>query len=114
MTTLKQNTLLAFGLAATLGLNAAYAQQSKHDGHHPDNAPAEQAAPQATQPKSQPGQKQGGMMEGMDHGKMQEMHDQHMGSGQMDHGMMGDKGMDKKPMTKDMPKGAEQGKSHDH
>ncbi len=109
MTTLKQNTLLAFGLAATLGLNAAYAQQSEHDGHHPENAPAEHAAPQATQPRPQPSQKQGGMMQGMDHEKMQEMHDQHMGSGQMDHGMMGNG-----KMQKDMPKGPAQGNPHDH
>jgi len=106
MKTLKQPTLLAFGLAATLGFNAAYAQQSEHDGHHPENTPAEQAAPQASQPK--PGQKQGGMMQGMDHDKMQEMHDQHMGSGHMDHGSMGNG-----KMQKDMPKGPEQGKPND-
>lgn len=110
MTTLKHTTLLAFGLAATLGLNAAYAQQSEHDGHHPENAPAEQAAPQATQPKPQPDQKQGGMMmEGMDHDKMKDMHDQHMGSGHMDDGMM-----DKGKTSGDAGQGADQGKSNDH
>ena len=109
MNTIKQHALLAFGLTAALSLNTAYAQQSEHDGHHPENAPAEQAAPQATQPKPQPGQKPGGMMQGMDHDKMQEMHDQHMGSDHMDHGMMG-----KDNASKDAAKGADQGKSHDH
>jgi len=98
MKTIKRTALLAFGLAATFGLNTAYAQ-SEHDGHHPANAPAEQAAPQASQPK--PGQQQGGMM--------QDMHDQHMGSGHMDHGSMGNG-----KMQKDMPKSSEQGKPHDH
>jgi len=49
MKTIKRTALLAFGLAAALSLNAAYAQ-SEQDGHHPANAPAEQAAPQASQP----------------------------------------------------------------
>jgi len=49
------------------------------------------------------------MMQGMDHDKMQDMHDQHMGSGHMDHGSMGNG-----KMQKDMPKGPEQGKQHDH
>jgi|TARA_Y100001951_G_scaffold93179_1_gene88579 uncharacterized protein involved in copper resistance len=106
MKTIKRTALLAFGLAAALSLNAAYAQ-SEQDGHHPANAPAEQAAPQASQPK--PGQKQGDMMQGMDHDKMQDMHDQHMGSDHMDHGSMGNG-----KMQNDLPKGAEQGKPHDH
>jgi len=106
MNTIKQQALLAFGLTAALSLNAAHAQ-SEHDGHHPADAPTEQAAPQASQP--QPGQQQGGMMQGMDHDKMQDMHDQHMGSGHMDHGSMGNG-----KMQKDMPKGSEQGKPHDH
>lgn len=105
MKTIKRTALLAFCLAATFGLNTAYAQ-SEHDGHHPA-APAEQAAPQANQPK--PGQKQGDMMQGMDHDKMQDMHDQHMGSGHMDHGSVGNG-----KMQKDLPKGSEQGKPHDH
>jgi len=49
------------------------------------------------------------MMQGMDHDKMQDMHDQHMGSDHMDHGSMGNG-----KMQKDLPKGAEQGKPHDH
>ncbi len=106
MKTIKRTALLAFGLAATFGLNTSYAQ-SEHDGHHPANAPAEQAAPRASQPK--PGQKQGDMMQGMDHDKMQDMHDQHMGSDHMDHGSMGNG-----KMQKDLPKGPEQGKPHDH
>jgi len=106
MNTIKLHALLAIGLTAALSLNAAYAQ-SEHDGHHPANAPAEQAAPQASQPK--PGQQQGGMMQGMDHDKMQDMHDQHMGSGHMDHASMGNG-----KMQKDMPKSSEQGKPHDH
>jgi len=106
MNTIKLHALLAFGLTTALSLNTAYAQ-SEHDGHHPANAPAEQAAPQASQPK--PGQQQGGMMQGMDHDKMQDMHDQHMGSGHMDHSSMGNG-----KMQKDMPKGPEQGKQHDH
>ncbi|KRW69359.1 hypothetical protein AO741_18640 [Pseudomonas sp. TTU2014-105ASC] len=106
MNKIKQHALLAFGLTAALSLNAAHAQ-SEHDGHHPADAPTEQAAPQASQPQS--GQQQGGMMQGMDHDKMQEMHDQHMGSGHMDHGSMGNG-----KMQKDMPKGSEQGKPHDH
>lgn len=106
MNKIKQHALLAFGLTAALSLNAAHAQ-SEHDGHHPADAPTEQAAPQASQPQS--GQQQGGMMQGMDHDKMQEMHDQHMGSGHVDHGSMGNG-----KMQKDMPKGSEQGKPHDH
>ncbi|MCQ4263522.1 hypothetical protein CXK91_17565 [Stutzerimonas stutzeri] len=106
MNKIKQHALLAFGLTAALSLNAAHAQ-SEHDGHHPADAPTEQAAPQASQPQS--GQQQGGMMQGMDHDKMQDMHDQHMGSGHMDHGSMGNG-----KMQKDMPKGSEQGKPHDH
>lgn len=106
MNKIKQHALLAFGLTAALSLNAAHAQ-SEHDGHHPADALTEQAAPQASQPKS--GQQQGGMMQGMDHDKMQDMHDQHMGSGHMDHGSMGNG-----KMQKDMPKGSEQGKPHDH
>ncbi|EXF44548.1 hypothetical protein BAY1663_03017 [Pseudomonas sp. BAY1663] len=105
MNTRKHNALLAFGLTATLNLGTAYAQ-SEHDGHHPQNAPAEQAAPQATLPK--PGQ--GGMMQGMDHDKMMQMHDEHMGKGQMmDHGNMGQGGM-----GNGMNKDAGQGKPHDH
>lgn len=65
MRTIQRTALLSFGLAATFGLNTAYAQ-SEHDGHHPANAPAEQAAPQ--------GEAQGGMMQGMDHDKMMQMH----------------------------------------
>lgn len=106
MNKIKQHALLAFGLTAALSLNVAHAQ-SEHDGHHPADAPTEQAAPQASQPQS--GQQQGGMMQGMDHDKMQDMHDQHMGSGHMDHGSMGNG-----KMQKDMPKGSEQGKPHDH
>jgi len=49
------------------------------------------------------------MMQGMDHDKMQDMHDQHMGSDHMDHGSMGNG-----KMQKDLPKGPEQGKPHDH
>lgn len=106
MKTLKQTALLAFGLAATLGLNAAYAQQSEHDRHHPENAPAEQAAPPATQAKPQ----QGGMMQGMNHDKMMQMHEEHMGEGQMmDHGNMGNG-----QMNKGMPKDAGKGNPHDH
>ena len=106
MNTIKHHALLAFGLTAALSLNTAHAQ-SEHDGHHPADAPTEQAAPQASQPQS--GQQQGGMMQGMDHDKMQDMHDQHMRSGHMDHGSMGNE-----KMQKDMPKGSEQGKPHDH
>ena len=105
MKTLKRTTLLALGLAASLGLNAVQAQQSEHDGHHAENDPAEQATPQTTQPKTQ----QGGMMQGMDHDKMKDMHEQHMGNGHMDHGGMGGGSVDK-----DMPKDAEQGNPHAH
>ncbi len=52
MKTLKHTTLLALGLAASLGLNAVQAQQSENDGHHAENDPAEQATPQTTQPKT--------------------------------------------------------------
>lgn len=106
MNKIKQHALLALALTAALSLNVAHAQ-SENDGHHPADAPTEQAAPQASQPQS--GQQQGGMMQGMDHDKMQDMHDQHMGSGHMDHGSMGNG-----KMQKDMPKGSEQGKPHDH
>ncbi|WBL61678.1 hypothetical protein LQF05_07140 [Stutzerimonas stutzeri] len=102
MKTLKHTTLLALGLAASLGLNAVQAQQSEHDGHHAENDPSEQAS---TQPKTQ----QGGMMQGMDHDKMKDMHEQHMGNGHMDHGGMGGGSVDK-----DMPKDAEQGNPHAH
>ncbi|WP_313027297.1 hypothetical protein [Pseudomonas lopnurensis] len=106
MNTFERNALLAFGLIAALNLGSAYAQ-SEHDDHHPQNAPAEQAAP----PK--PGQ--GSMMQGMDHDRMMQMHDEHMGNGQMmDHGDMGDSGMGNGPMSKDMPKDAGQGTPHDH
>jgi len=99
MNTIKLHALLAFGLTTALSLNTAYAQ-SEHDGHHPANAPAEQAAPQASQPKAQGG------MQGMDHDQMMQMHDQHMGNGQMmDHDGA---------MPKDMPKPAEKGNQHAH
>ena len=49
------------------------------------------------------------MMQGMDHDKMKDMHEQHMGNGHMDHGGMGGGSVDK-----DMPKGAEQGNPHAH
>jgi hypothetical protein len=102
MKTIQRTALLAFGLAAMFSLNAAYAQESEHDGHHPENAPAEQAAPQ--------GGAQGGMMQGMDHDKMMQMHKEHMGDGKMmDHGSMGNG-----QMNKDMPKDAGQGNPHDH
>lgn len=104
MTTFKQSALLAFGLFAALQLSAAPAQ-SEHDGHHPENAPSTEAAPRGTQPKPQ----QGDMMRGMDHGKMMQMHDEHMGNGHMDHGNMGSG-----KMHQNMPKGAEQGQQHDH
>lgn len=115
MNAIKQTTLLAFGLAATLSLGIAHAQQSEHDGHHPANAPAEQAAPPATQSKPQGG------MQGMDHDKMMQMHDQHMGNGQMmdhqnmGHGQMMDHGnMGQGTPQKDMPKDAEKGNPHAH
>lgn len=140
MNTIKQHALLAFGLIAALQLGTAQAQ-SEHAGHHAENAPAAQASPRATQPHHEgmdPRQmremheqhmsdpqmrklheqhmsdpkmreKHERMMQGMDHDKMQEMHKEHRGSGHMDHGDMG-----KGPMSKDMPKGAEQGKPHDH
>lgn len=93
MKTFKQNALLACALATTLGLSVAQAQQSEHDGHHPDNAPAQQAAPRAKQAKPQSGM-QGGAMQGMDHDQMMQMHDQNTGKGQMmDHSNMG-QGMD--------------------
>ncbi|MGE4477053.1 MAG: hypothetical protein AB7E18_17415 [Stutzerimonas sp.] len=110
MNTIKQHALLAFGLTAALSLNTAYAQ-SEHDGHHPANAPAAQAAQQASQPKAQGG------MRGTDHDKMQDMHDQHMGNGQMmDHGSMGQGQMmdHDGAMPKEMPKPAEKGNQHAH
>lgn len=112
-TSLKRTTLLAtslaFGLFAALQLPQAVAQ-SEHEGHHPQNAPAvRQAPPKAPQGGMQnqgnmgAGQMpQGGMMDHsqmkpsqmMDHGSMdheqmmKQMHEQHMGQGQMNHGNM--------------------------
>ena len=51
MKTLKHTTLLALGLAASLGLNAVEAQQSEHDGHHAENDPAEQATRRPRSPR---------------------------------------------------------------
>ena len=104
MITFKQSALLAFGLFAALQLSAAPAQ-NEHDGHRPEEAPSAEAAPHGTQPKPQ----QGGMMQGMDHDKMMQMHEEHMSDGHMNHGNMGNGQMDD-----DMPKGAEQGRQHDH
>ncbi|MGM3388507.1 hypothetical protein KXR94_12750 [Stutzerimonas stutzeri] len=109
MKTIRHTVLLTFGLAAMFGLNAAYAQESEHGGHHPENAPTEQGTPPFTQSAPQGGA-QGGMMQGMDHDKMMQMHKEHMGDGKMmDHGSMGNGRMDK-----EIPKDAEQGNPHDH
>jgi len=56
-------------------------------------------------------------MQGMDHDQMMQMHDQHMGNGQMmDHGSMGQGQMmgHDGAMPKDMPKPAEKGNQHAH
>ena len=45
-------------------------------------------------------------MQGMDHDKMKDMHEQHMGNGHMDHGGMGGGSVDK-----DMPKRRRAGQS---
>ncbi|EKM94375.1 hypothetical protein C211_19894 [Stutzerimonas degradans] len=82
MNTLKQNILIACGLAAALQLTAVQAQQNQHDGHHPEKTPASAQANQAKQQR-------GAAKQGMDQGNMQ-MHDEHMGKGQMmDHDNMG-------------------------
>lgn len=47
MNTLKQNILIACGLAAALQLTAVQAQQNQHDGHHPEKTPASAQANQA-------------------------------------------------------------------
>ena len=111
MSIFKRNSLIAFGLLAALPLTALQAQ-TEHDGHHPEGASPQQSAPKASHPKTQ----QGGMMnhegmgtghEGMDHDKMMQMHEQHMGSGQMDHGNMG--------TSPQPPKGSdEKSPQHDH
>lgn len=117
MSTFKRNSLIAFGFLTALPFTALQAQ-TEHDGHHPEGAPPQQSAPQAGHPQTQ----QGGMMppegmgmgmgmgmdhEGMDHDKMMQMHKEHMGSGQMDHGSMG-----KGPQP---PQGSdEKSPQHDH
>lgn len=83
MNTLKQNILIACGLAAALQLTAVQAQQNQHDGHHPEKTPASSQANQAKQQR-------GAAKQGMDQGNMMQMHDEHMGKGQMmDHDNMG-------------------------
>lgn len=95
MSFLNRNSLIAFGFLTALPFTALQAQ-TEHDGHHPEGAPPQQSAPKAGHPQTQ----QGGMMphegmgmgqEGMDHDQMMQMHEQHMGSGQMDHGSMGER-----------------------
>lgn len=97
----KRNTLLATAL--TFGLLAALPQamaQSEHEGHHPQNAPAAkqvaQNAPQGSM-KNQAGMMDHSQMnhgQMMDHGSMnhdqmmKQMHEQHMGQGQMNPGSM--------------------------
>ncbi|MCW3149160.1 hypothetical protein N8H22_11195 [Stutzerimonas stutzeri] len=75
MNTLKQNILIACGLAAALQLTAVQAQQNQHDGHHPEKTPTSSQANQAKQQR-------GAAKQGIDQGNMQ-MHDEHMGKGQM-------------------------------
>lgn len=83
MNTLKQNILIACGLAAALQLTAVQAQQNQHDGHHPEKTPASSQANQAKQQR-------GAAKQGMDQDNMMQMHDEHMGKGQMmDHDNMG-------------------------
>ncbi|MFI8739424.1 hypothetical protein [Stutzerimonas sp. R75] len=111
MRILKRNSLIAFGFLTALPFTALQAQ-TEHDGHHPEGAPPQQTAPKAGHPQTQ----QGGMMphegmgmdhEGMDHDKMMQMHKEHMGSGQMDHG-----GIGKGPLP---PQGSdEKSPEHDH
>ncbi|MDT3710449.1 MAG: hypothetical protein ROZ65_09990 [Pseudomonadaceae bacterium] len=82
MNTLKQNILIACGLAAALQLTTAQAQQNQHDGHHPEKTPATSQADPAQQQR-------GAAKQGMDQGNMMQMHDEHMGKGQMmDHDNM--------------------------
>ncbi|NKQ09732.1 hypothetical protein [Pseudomonas sp. SST3] len=100
-----RNSLVAFGLVAALQLTAAQAQV-EHDDHHRDDAPSTQNSPQLHQPD----RKHGEMMnqEGMDHDRMMQMHEQHMGQG-MNHGNMG-----KGQMQSDKPVGPSKGPHHDH
>ncbi|AZZ46106.1 hypothetical protein C1896_15075 [Pseudomonadaceae bacterium SI-3] len=111
MSIFKRNSLIAFGFLTALPFTALQAQ-TEHDGHHPEGAPPQQSVPKAGHPQTQ----QGGMVpseemgmdhEGMDHDKMMQMHKEHMGSGQMDHGSMG-----KSPQP---PQGSdEKSPQHDH
>ena len=111
MSFFKRNSLIAFGFLTALPFTALQAQ-TEHDGHHPEEAPPQQTAPQAGHPQTQ----QGGMMpregmgvghEGMDHDKMMQMHKEHMGSGQMDHGSTGE--------SPQPPQGSdEKSPQHDH
>ncbi|MGE6662558.1 hypothetical protein ACQKEK_17740 [Pseudomonas sp. NPDC077408] len=111
MSTFKRNSLIAFGFLTALPFTALQAQ-TEHDGHHPEGASPQQTSPKAGHPQTQ----QGGMMphegmgmdhEGMDHDKMMQMHKEHMGSGQTDHGSIG-----KGPQP---PQGSdEKSPQHDH
>lgn len=78
MVIFKHNLLIALGLAAAMPL--AIQAQNEHDGHQAHGTSAEQAKAQRDAMTSH---------HGMDHEKMMQMHQQHMGSGQMDHGAQG-------------------------
>lgn len=95
--------LIAF--VAALQLTAVQAQV-EHDDVHPDGTPSTQSNPQLRQPD----RKHGEMMKlkDMDHDRMRQMHEQHMGR-QMSHGNMG-----KGQMQSNESEGSNKGSQHDH